>query len=83
MIRALIKCPNCESETGDILNLAQYMEDGSLSIRTFYKNHKGEQINMYIQGKEFDLICGRCNQIAFRKTPVLIQQTTTLLFGTV
>ena len=36
-----------------------------------------------IQGDNFELICGNCKQVAFRKTPVLIQQTTTLLFGTV
>jgi len=82
-MRAIISCPYCFETTGDTFNLAEYLPQGILSIRTFYKTFKGENIPLYIKGNEFELICGNCKQVAFRKTPVLIQQTTTLLFGTV
>ena len=73
-----------ESEEGDAkLNLAEYLPEGILSIRTSYKTYKNEIIPLYVQGSDFQLVCGNCKQIAFRKQPVLITQTTTLLFGTV
>ena len=81
--RLIIKCAVCESTTGDIFNLAEYLPEGILSIRTFYKNFKNEIIPMFVKGSDFQLICGNCKQIAFRKTPLLIQQTTTMLFGTI
>ena len=85
--RMIVKCPVCFETTGDTFNLAEYLPDaltgeGILSIRTFYKTFKGENIPLYIKGNEFELICGNCKQVAFRKTPMLIQQTTTMLFGT-
>lgn len=82
-MRSLITCPVCQSEYGVTFNLAEYLDNGVLSIRTTYNNYKGENIPMFIAGKEFELICGQCKQIAFRKQPVLIQQTTTLTFGTI
>ena len=83
MSRLIIKCPICYESSGDTFNLAEYLPQGILSIRSFYKNFKGESIPMYIQGEDFNLVCGNCKQIAFRKTPILIQQTTTVLFGTI
>ena len=87
MNRALISCPVCDSEWmsrfDHHFNLAEYLPEGILSIKTFYKTFKGESIPLYIRGNEFELICGNCKQIAFRKTPVLIQQTTQILFGTI
>ena len=83
MSRLLIRCPVCYEVNGETFNLAEYLPEGILSIRTFYKNFRNEQIPMYVKGNEFELICGNCKQVAFRKTPVLIQQTTTMLFGTI
>lgn len=83
MSRLIIRCPQCLETSGETFNLAEYLPDGILSIRTFYKTFKGDNIPLYISGKEFELICGNCKQVAFRKTPVLIQQTTQILFGTI
>ena len=82
MSRLIISCPICEAEHGVIYNLAEYV-DGMLSIRTHYKTHKGETIPMYVQGDDFKLICGYCKSVAFNKSPILISETTQVLFGTV
>lgn len=63
-------------------NLAEYLPEGIISIRSLYNNSNGENIPIYISGRDYQVICGNCQQIAFRKQPVLIQQTTTMIFGT-
>ena len=83
MSKLIIKCPICFETDNTMLNLAEYLPPGILSIRTFYKKFRNEQIPIYIQGKDFELVCGNCKQIAFRKTPILIQETTQILFGTI
>lgn len=82
MSRLIIKCPICLENNGETFNLAEYLPEGALSIRTFYKTFRGENIPIYIKGNDYELICGNCKEVAFRKMPVLIQQTTTMVFGT-
>lgn len=82
-MRAIVKCPVCYEVSGETFNLAEYLPEGILSIRSFYKTFKGENIPILVRGQEFELVCGNCKQVVFRKMPVLIQETTTLLFGTV
>jgi len=79
-MRLLIKCPVCEWQ-GIINNLAEYLPDqGIVSIRRSKGLIKGQTTQVI--GNDFQIICGNCKQIAFRKMPILIQQTTQFTFGT-
>ena len=79
-MRSIIICPICQQE-GTRFNLAEYLPDGSISILTRYTTYKGEIIPMFIQGNDYQLICGVCKQTAFKKIPILIQQSQ-ILIGT-
>lgn len=81
MSRLIVKCPVCYENWGVVQSLAEYFpEEGILSISRSKGLIPGQKT--IVLGSDYQLVCGNCKQVAFRKTPVLIQQTTTLLFGT-
>lgn len=81
-MKQIVRCPQCYEDTGSTFNLAEYLPDGKLSIRTFYKTFKGLQVPMYIKGQDFELICGNCGSTVFRKNSLFTEQSTTIMFGT-
>lgn len=79
-MKLTIKCPVCEWN-GVFNNLAEYLpENGIVSIRRSRQLLPGQ--TTIVVGNDFEILCGNCKNVAFRKTPVIIQQQTTLLFGT-
>lgn len=79
-MKLILKCPTCESN-GIFNNLAEYIpESGILSVRRSRGLIPGQ--NTIVVGNDFKILCGRCQEVVFTKTPILIQQTTSVLFGT-
>ena len=86
MDKQIIRCPNCfffskRADNVDYFPLAQMLSNNVIEIRQALRIQNNEHATILIQGKDFELICGVCKQIAFKKTPVLITETT-MLFGT-
>ena len=80
MSKLIIKCGNCEWK-GIINNLAEYLpEEGILSIRRSRGLIPGQQT--IVVGNDYQILCGKCKEIVFKKIPVLIHQTTQVAFGT-
>ena len=78
----LIKCPVCQ-ENGLTRTLAEFLPNGVLKIsrqNPLYAEPMGDYT--VVMGNDFLVLCGKCKQIAFRKIPILIQQTTQITFGT-
>lgn len=79
-MKLIVKCPTCEWK-GITNSLAEYLpEEGILSIRRSNQLIPGQ--TTIIVGQDYSIICGNCKEIVFKKTPVLIQETTTMIFGT-
>ena len=79
--KQLIRCPKCEYEDGQIQTLAEILPNGLILIRRARKIYTREQETTLLLGNNFELLCGRCQTIVFRKIPILIQQTQ-ITFGT-
>ena len=80
-MKLIVKCPTCEFK-GVINSLAEYIpENGILSIRRSRQLIPGQ--TTIIVGNDYQILCGNCKQVAFRKMPVLIQETTQYIFGTI
>ena len=80
-MKAIIKCPTCEWQ-GIIQNLAEYLPAEGIVVIRRSKGFIPYQKTI-VRGNDFELICERCQNVAFRKMPVLIQQTTQMIFGTI
>jgi hypothetical protein len=82
MSRLIIKCGICEWQ-GVKQTLAEVLDNGLISIR------RSRQLIPYqhtlIAGNDFALICEKCQQVAYRKMPVLIKEhfEQQIYFGTV
>lgn len=80
-MKYIIRCGNCEWN-GVINNLAEYLpKKGILSIRRSKQLIPGQ--TTIVVGNDYQILCGNCKQIVFRKIPILIQQTTQVIFGTI
>ena len=91
MDRALIRCPRCEYEDGQIQSLAEVLPSGIISIRRARKTYTGEHETTLITGNNFELLCGRCKTPVFRKmlnqldlgTLIITQQHFEASLGTI
>ena len=76
MSKCIIRCPVCEW-SGEIKTLGEYQaETGIVSVRRSRGMVAGD--NTIITGNDFQIICGRCGEVAFQKIPVTIQETISL-----
>lgn len=77
-MKMLVRCGVCEWQ-GIINNLAEYLPDqGILSIRRSKGLIPGQ--TTIVIGNDYQILCGNCKEIAFKKIPILIQQTKHLDF---
>ena len=82
MNRLLIRCPTCEYNDGVPQTLAEVLATGDISIRRSSRVYTGEHEETVVSGENFRVICGRCGEVVYRKMPVLVQQITQVVFGT-
>ncbi len=73
MSKIILKCSACVLN-GELGNLAEVLPDGGIKVM---RNHPGMNQYTIIHGKEFQVACGKCGNIAFYKYPKVLDNPLT------